>query len=348
MRIIEYMYAVIAPEAGDNRWELYRVLSDPSRLRLIAIASEEELSIGELAEVLGESQPTVSKQVSALRRLRLLEERRQGTRVLVRLRPGTGADPVIADALGSGRALCAADRAFERVAEVVRRRDAAAREFFARAGERGGDDAPFPAELPAYLRLVSLAGEVRALAVDVGTGDGRLLEVLAPTFRRVVAVDREPARLARAASRLKRRGHENVQLLRGDLDDDRFGEEVAQRGGADAVFASRVLHHAPRPAEAVRRMAGLVRPGGSLVLLDYGAHEDERMRTAEADLWLGFAPEELCAFAREAGLTGARVEAIPRAWCGTGPDAHLAWQACVARRAPGDRATQETAPAETS
>lgn len=314
----------------DNRLELYRILSEPVRLRLLAVAAAEELAIGELADLLGESQPTVSRQVAPLRRLGLLAERRQGTRVLVRLDPGAASDPVIADALQAGRALCEPDQLLERIADIVRRRDAPAREFFTRAAP--GDEASFPSELPSYLRAVSVAGPHHTLAVEVGTGDGRFLEALAPSYDRVVALDREPAQLERAAERLRRRGYENVELLRGDLEDDGLAAEVASRGRPDAVFASRVLHHAPRPADAVRRMATLAAPGGAVVVLDYAAHADERMRSEQADLWLGFAPDELCGYMGSAGLTGARVTAIASPLRGRGPDAHLPWQLWVARR----------------
>lgn len=329
--MIEYIFLVLAATEADNRLELYRVLSDPSRLKLMAAASIEELAIGELADLLGESQPTVSRQVAPLRRLGLLDERRQGTRVLVRLRADAISDPVVADAVGSGRALCAPDRILERVADVVRRREAATREFFARAAARP-DDTVFPSELPAYLRMVALVTGPRDLAIDVGTGDGRLLEVLAPSFRRVVAIDREQARLDRAAERLRRRGYDNVELVQGDLADDGFLAGLADRGRADAVFASRILHHAPRPAEAVQRMARLVADAGSLVVLDYTPHEDERMRSEQADEWLGFSAEELTDFARGAGLGDVRVENMSAALRGAGPDAHLSWQLCVARR----------------
>jgi ArsR family transcriptional regulator len=254
----------------------------------------------------------------------------------------------------AGRALCAPDHILERLADLVRRRDAAARAFFAR-GQSRADDAAFPSELPAYVHVVTRLGGSRRLAVDLGAGEGRLIDVLAPAYDRVVAVDREPARLARAAERVRVRGHENVELLCGDLDHDGLVDEVARRGPVDAVFASRVLHHAPRPAEAVRRMGRLLGPGGALVVLDYAPHEDERMRGEQADLWLGFSADELRGFCDEAGLTEARVDAIPRSLCGSGPDAHLAWHVCTARRgcaragiAADADASSAAAPAETS
>jgi ArsR family transcriptional regulator len=120
--------------AEPSRWELYRVLSEPARLRMLALAAEEELSIGELADLLDESQPNVSRHAAALRQAGLLSDRREGTRTLVRVAPEAARDAVVADALGSGRALCERDGSLARIAEVVRAREAAAHEFFERPG----------------------------------------------------------------------------------------------------------------------------------------------------------------------------------------------------------------------
>src|SRR5882757_11115388 len=105
-----YMKEVMDGAVGSTtRWELYRVLAEPVRLKLLALAAEEELAIGELAELLGESQPNVSRHVAPLKQAGLVVVRKQGTRALVGLRDGVADDPVIADALASGRALSEAD-----------------------------------------------------------------------------------------------------------------------------------------------------------------------------------------------------------------------------------------------
>src|SRR5262245_56003091 len=124
------------------------------RLRLLALAAQEELSIGELAELLEESQPNVSRHLAPLRRLGLLTERRQGTRVLLRLAESAQADAVVADALAAGRELCEPDGAFERIAELVRRRDVPAREFFARSAE-DSEELAAPDEVGAYLSALA-------------------------------------------------------------------------------------------------------------------------------------------------------------------------------------------------
>jgi len=336
--------ATTGPGLAGQRWELYRLLAEPVRLRLLALAAAEELAIGELAELLGESQPNVSRHLTSLRRRGLLRDRREGTRTFVRLDDGLPErDPVIADALAAGRTLCAEDGSLDRVADVVRARDEAVRAFFATAPgtDDQADALAVPDELPAYLSALAPLMSARGLAVDAGTGEGRLLDLVAPVFDRVIAVDRSPAQLARAAARVAARGYDNVELLEAAYDDPAVATRVAAEGGADAVFASRVLHHAPRPSAALGALARLPRPGGAVVVIDYAAHDVERMREQQADQWLGFPADELRGLAGRAGLRDPVVRRIPRARCGRGPDAAIDWQVLVARRpdeqSPGRR-----------
>jgi DNA-binding transcriptional ArsR family regulator len=306
-----------------TRWELYRLLADPVRLRLLALTSVEELGVGELADLLREGQPKISRHAGALRDAGLLSARRQGTWTLLRLASGATDDAVVADAVGAGLSSCRADGTLGRVEEIIRHRDEVTREFFARGG-RPAQVGP-PPELAAYLAAFAPLIAHRRLAIDVGTGDGALLEVLAPVFERVIAIDRADAQLALAAERVRRRDLGNVTQVSG--------------GGADVVFASRVLHHAPVPARALRALVELARVpdaragGGAVVVLDYEAHDDQALREQQADLWLGFEPRELERLARAAGLVDVRWQRLPAAWQGEGPDRHLAWQLLVGFRA---------------
>ncbi|MBC7173207.1 MAG: methyltransferase domain-containing protein, partial [Polyangiaceae bacterium] len=300
--------------------------------RILALVSEEELSIGELSSLLGDAQPTVSKQLKPLRQAGLVTVRKEGTRVFARLAEGATRDAVLADGVASGRAICASDGSLARVAELVRERDAEARLFF----ERSPADEPelLPPELPAYMTALACLLPRRRLAVDVGTGDGSLLEALAPAFERVYAIDRATKQLERARRRLTRRGYSHVILEQADYTDPAVAARITAEGGADAVFAARVLHHAPQPAKAFEALASLAAPGGAIVVLDYVAHHDEALREQQADLWLGFSAESLRRDAERAGLIAEAHRTIPSVRCGAGPDAHLEWQAFVARRPP--------------
>lgn len=323
-----------------NRWDLYRVLAEPVRLRVLGLVAAEELAIGELAELLSESQPNVSRHVAPLRQAGLVAIRKQGTRTLVSLREGAAADPVVADALASGEALCRADGSLKRIEDVVAARDALAREFFAQPPKGGAAPAASaPPELAAYLAALAPLLPRRELAVDAGTGDGGLLEVLAPTFKRVVAVDRSGVQLAQARERIAHKGFANVALVEGSLESAELKKAVG-KDGADVVFAVRVLHHAPRPGAVMQALAQLVGRGGALVVLDYARHDDESMRDA-ADLWLGFEAQELKKLARAAGLERADVSPLPRSFVTAGPDAHLPWQVLVARKREKERGDRD-------
>lgn len=313
----------------DARWQLYRLLSDPFRLRLLALAAEEELALGELADLLGESQPNLSRHAAPLRQAGLLSERRQGTRTLVRLDAAARHDAVVSDALSTGRGLCEKDGSLARIAGVVRARDQKTREFFARV-PRTDEPLGLAPELPAYIAALASLFERRGLAVDAGTGDGALLDVLAPAFERVVALDRSVAQLERAERRVVARGYDNVELFSSEISDKSVRLAVGE--GADVVVAARVLHHAPLPRETVKALAALLRPGGHLLVLDYARHADEALRDAQADVWMGFDAEELTEFATAAGLQRISTRELPHGLFQNNLDGHLSWLLLTAAR----------------
>ena len=315
----------------DARWQLYRLLSDPFRLRLLALAAEEELALGELADLLGESQPNLSRHAAPLRQAGLLAERRQGTRTLVRLDAAAKADAVVCDALAAGRSMCEKDGSLARILTIVRARDQKTREFFARP-PRSDEPLTLAPELPVYIAALASLLDHRALAVDAGTGDGALLDVLAPAFERVVALDRSAAQLARAERRVLARGYDNVELFSAEIDDRQVRRAVG--AGADVVVAARVLHHAPLPRETLASLAALLRPGGALLLLDYARHMDEALRDAQADVWMGFDARELEEFARDAGLQSVSARELPRGLFQNGVDGHLGWLLLSGKRPP--------------
>jgi ArsR family transcriptional regulator len=218
------------------------------------------------------------------------------------------------------------------VADIVRGRDEKTREFFAKAPREGSELGLAP-ELPAYLAALGALLPRRELAIDAGTGDGALLDLLAPVFGRVVAVDRSAAQLERAARRVKLRGYRNVQLVQAELGDQALRERV--QAGADVVVAARVLHHAPLPRVALAELSNLLKSGGKLLVIDYARHTDEQMAAAQADVWMGFDAEELVELSREAGFTDAQVFPIPQSYAAQAIDGHVGWQLLVASRPAG-------------
>lgn len=308
------------------RADLFRLLGDEGRLRLLALCSEEELTVGELAVLLGESQPQVTKKSQPLREAGLVTSRRDGTRTLLRAAPVE--DAVVLAAVEEGRALCLRDGSLAKVAAVVAQREEHSRRFFdeKHAGEPVA--APADSELASYLPVFAPLLPGRALAVDVGTGEGSLLPLLSGLYERVVAVDRSPARLARCSARLASWGLPNVRLREGHVEDPDLLQEIGQRGGADLVLMARVLHHAARPHEAITAAARLLRPGGHLVVVDYLPHEEEAMRD-QGDVWLGFEPAKLRAYLEQAALEPVTLSLLPSR---APPQPEPALQLAVARR----------------
>ncbi len=304
MRMMEYIRSVlVAPRA-----DLFRLLGDEDRLRLLALCAEEELTVGELATLLGESQPQVTKKSQPLREVGLLSARRDGTRTL--LRAHVPADAVLAAALDEGRILCGRDGSLARVAGVVAAREELSRRFF---DQPAGDVEPPPridTELLGWLPMIAPLLPRRGLAIDVGTGEGTLLPLLSPLFERVVAVDRSPARLARCAARITGWGLPNVRLREGDVDDASLAQDIRERGGADLVVMARVLHHAARPQDAIAAATRLLSDGGQLLLVDYLPHDDEAMRE-QGDVWLGFEPAKLRTWLEAAALVDVSVAGWP-------------------------------------
>ena len=320
-------------EPSLSRIELFRLFSEPGRLQVLALCAEEELSVSELAAVLEDSQPQVSRKVAPLREAGLLDTRRDGTRTFLRAVSGLlEADPVVREAVAEGRRLCLTDGSLARVPGVITAREEHGRTHF--------DDAPAPAaELTPtsleHLAHLAALGPLLAgnqLAVDVGTGDGLSLDVIAPLYGRVIAVDRSRAQLARVAQRVEARGFHHVSLFPGSYDDAALVQRVDSAGGADLVFAARTLHHASRPAQAIAAFCRLLKKGGALVVLDYLAHEDDRLRSEGGDVWLGFPEAEVRRLLAEAGLAFTRDVAIPAAFHPHGPDARLTWHAWVATK----------------
>jgi ubiquinone/menaquinone biosynthesis C-methylase UbiE len=286
---------------------IFAALADPTRMRILTLLRAMELSVGELAQVLGQSQPRVSRHVKILIDAGLAERRKEGSWVFLSLGPRHRIEPLfqLVDrwaGLDGEDPWTAADAA--RLAAVRADRAAAAERYF--AGQAGNWDA---------LRSLHVAeSEVeaaigRALAdrpigrlVDIGTGTGRMLQLFGPGADKAMGIDRSPEMLRLARAKLAETGLD-ADLRQGDMYALPLGAE-----SADTVIIHQVLHYAQNPAAAVAEAARLLSPGGRLVIVDFAPHEREELRNADAHLRLGFADEAMLRHLEEAGLDGRVVE----------------------------------------
>ena len=273
---------------------------EATRLRLLALLSEAELTVSELVSILGQSQPRVSRHLKLLVEAGLVERHREGAWAFflaAHAGPAAVLGRDIIARIAEHDPILRADKA--RLTGVRQARAAqAARYFAAQAANWDEVRAMHVAEerVETAIRDTVGATPVRAL-LDLGTGTGRMLELLAPRAARAVGVDQSPQMLSVARARMERAGLRNVQLRQGDL----YALPI-EPDAYDLVIIHQVLHYLDDPARAVREAARALRAGGRLVVVDFAPHGEETLREVHAHRRLGFAQAEIAGFMNEAGL----------------------------------------------
>jgi ArsR family transcriptional regulator len=288
--------------------EIFRALADPTRLRIVNLLRAMELSVGELAQVLGQSQPRVSRHVRILIDAGLAERRKEGSWVFLNLGPRERIEPLFAmldrwhEAEGEDP-WAIADAA--RLAAVrADRAAAAARYFEARARDWDQIRSLHIAESEVEAAIGrALSDRPVGRLVDIGTGTGRMLELFAPASDHALGVDRSPEMLRLARAKLGQAGLAAADLRQGDM----YALPLPS-GTADTVIIHQVLHYAQQPAGAVAEAARLLVPGGRLLIVDFAPHEREELRESDAHLRLGFADDVMLKYLEGAGLDGRVVE----------------------------------------
>lgn len=301
--------------------DLFKALADTIRLRIVRAVLQAELSVAELVQVLGLPQSTVSRHLKPLREVGMLDARREGTSIFYHVGPA-GQDATLwrfIEEQVQQLPLAAEDRAS--VARVLARRKQQTQEFFDRiAGSYGTLTDPgggWPA-LAAALAC-GFAGQDVA---DLGAGEGDLTLLLARFARTVTAVDASSKMLAHLRSRADAMAMDKgLRLVQCDLENLQLPAD-----SMDAVFLSQALHHAARPEIALQEAARVLRANGLIVVLDLAPHEQEWVREEWADVWLGFALEQITHWLVQAGVEPVARERL------RGSTADLAVQMVVGRK----------------
>jgi ubiquinone/menaquinone biosynthesis C-methylase UbiE len=283
-----------------NTLAALEALGEPTRLRLAALLGEAELTVTELTTILGQSQPRVSRHLKLMVDAGLVERHREGAWAFFRLQE-KGSARLVRDtlaAMDATDAVLTADRA--RLTEVRAERVKSADSYFAEhAVDWDRLRALHVAETDVEKALLAEIGKGPFRAVlDLGTGTGRMLELLASRADRAVGVDASPAMLSVARANLERAGLRNAQVRHGDI----YALPV-ERDSYDVVVIHQVLHYLDDPARAIREACRALRPGGRLFVVDFAPHDLEFLRTGHAHRRLGFAAQEICDALVEAGLS---------------------------------------------
>lgn len=273
---------------------------EETRLRLLVLLAESELTVSEAVAILGQSQPRVSRHLKLLVEAGLVERRREGAWAFFRLSPSGAAGRLaraIVDWLDAGDRILADDRA--RLKEVrLARAEGAARYFADHAAEWDGIRSLHVPEVLVERAIREAVGDapLRCL-LDLGTGSGRMLELFAPQAERAIGVDMSSAMLAVARGRLEETGTRNAQLRQGDL----YALPI-ERNSCDLAIMHQVLHYLDDPLRALREAARALAPGGRLVVVDFAPHQEEALRDRHAHRRLGFATREISELLAQAGL----------------------------------------------
>ena len=308
--------------------ETFRALADSSRLRILRLLRTMELSVGELALVLGQSQPRVSRHVKILCDAGLAERRKEGSWVFVALGDAALVDPVLAavDALDSGVPDRDGATDAARLAAVRADRAASASQWFeTHASEWDAIRSLHIAESDVEAAMRKVLGEAPlGRLVDIGTGTGRMIELFGPRARTALGIDRSSEMLRLARAKIGEQGLSNAELRQADL----YSLPLAD-GAADVAIVHHVLHYAQQPGAAIVEAARVLAPGGRLLIADFAPHAREELRTRDAHTRLGFSDAQIEGWFANAGLETARVETLEggeltvKIWLGRKPDAAL-------------------------
>jgi ArsR family transcriptional regulator len=286
--------------------DCFQAVSDPTRLRILALVARMELSVGELAQLLEQSQPRVSRHVRILADAGIVERRKEGSWVFLAIGDSRRTGPLIEliDAWidEPTRAMFEEDSA--RLAAVRADRAEAAERYFTAQAEVWDSIRSLHVAEAQVERAIDRALGNRGLGtlVDVGTGTGRMIELFGPRASEAIGIDRSSDMLRLARAKLETAGVRS-SLRQGDMYALPLGD-----GSANCIIIHQVLHYAHAPADAIAEAARVLAPGGTLLVVDFAAHEREELRTFDAHLRLGFADDAMKGWFNSAGLEVDHIE----------------------------------------
>ncbi len=294
----------------DGILNVFRAIGEETRLRIMALLTRGELTVSEITQILGQSQPRVSRHLKILTDAGLVEKFREGSWMFYRVtaRPPEATDAILGavEALnGSGDRVVARDG--DRFDQSRQARAASAAAYFEKnAAEWDTVRGLQIEEATVEKRMRALVeGEKGGLFIDIGTGTGRMLTVFADAYEEGVGYDLSREMLAVARANLEKAGVAHAQVRHGDL----FSLPV-ETSTADIVCIHHVLHFLAEPGAAVREASRLLKPGGALIISDFAPHEIELLRAEHAHRRLGFPDDEVASWCAACGLDLEKIETL--------------------------------------
>lgn len=286
--------------------DLFQSLADPTRLRILALLARMELSVGELALLLEQSQPRVSRHVRILTDSGIIDRRKEGSWVFLAISEDERTQKLLeaVEAWTDAASAAVFEEDSARLDAVRADRAEAAERYFAAHADVWDSIRSLHVSETEVERSISRALDSHNLGtlVDIGTGTGRMIELFGPRADEAIGIDRSSEMLRLARVKLESAGVRS-SLRQGDmyalpLDD----------GAADCIIIHQVLHYAHAPADAIAEAARVLAPGGTLLVVDFAAHDREELRSRDAHLRLGFSDEAMASWFSAAGLETDHVE----------------------------------------
>jgi len=287
-----------------------KLLADPTRLRLLLLLEEDELSVVELQKILGMGQSRISSHLAQLKRAGVVEDRRSGKNVyygLTAKQERNAARAKVSELIRVlAREMPETQRDRTALQLALRKRRDKAREYFDElAGKFGRSYVPGRSWQALAHTLISLLPKLTV--ADLGAGEGTLSQLLAKTAHKVIAIDNSPKMVEFGAQLAKKHDFANLEYRLGDIEDPPIA-----KGSVDLAVLSQALHHAIHPERAIASAHRILRKGGRIVILDLLSHRFERARELYADHWLGFSEVQLHQFLETAGFKNIEVTVVSR------------------------------------
>lgn len=285
-----------------------RALSDPTRLRILALLAQSELSVNELQEITRMGQSRISTHLGLLQESELLESRREGKRSFYKINPNCGevGREFIDLAVRGAKELSDYSADVLNLKRALQRRTQEAEVYFNHVAGRFdrsyGPGRSWQAFGHLLLRILP-----PLVIADLGSGEGLMSELLARRAKKVIAVDNSEKMVTFGANKAKKNKLKNLEFRLGDLEQPPIEPE-----SVDLAILSQALHHAANPARAIKSAHAIVRPGGQIMILDLLQHNFEQARTLHGDCWLGFAESDLHHWLEEAGFKKIEINIVAR------------------------------------
>lgn len=285
-----------------------RALSDPTRLRIVALLERDELSVNELQEITRMGQSRISTHLGLLQDSELVQSRREGKRTFYKLYPqsNSGAAEFIDLAIRGAKELPEHDSDQINLKRILNRRREQAQVYFNQIAGRFdrvyGPGRSWQAFGHLLLRILP-----PLVVADLGAGEGLLSELLARRCKKVIAVDNSEKIVEFGAAKAKKNNLKNLEFRLGDLQNPPI-----EPHSVDLVILSQALHHADEPAKAIQAAYKLLKPRGQIVILDLLKHNFEKARELYGDRWLGFPESDLHRWLEQAGFVKIEISVVAR------------------------------------